>query len=355
MRGYSVGGFGSVTTNKVIATIVGDLFDLYVQAYPKYGSEKKGLPTTYYLTAAEQPIRTHSELKYVEFVPLNDVNAFNLGNPLIGLQDGGTVFMQSRHEDPQDVWGDIPEYARRIIRRRNLRVLYLDAAAIAREVASSADLQVRMQGIVLLGVFLKATPFLQERGLGLDELMSGVEKSLRKYFGKRGEQVVQDNLTAVRRGYTEVMEVPPEIIGAEEKMTVDAGDRLVQDVMHEGVVACQPSTPLTSVARAMSERGIGAVVVVDEDGYLEGLVSGSDLVRAEASNREFTALPDILPEHIMTRDVITTTPDEPLADAVNKLIENRIHRLVVVKQENGHKKPIGILSVNDLTRLSAEG
>ncbi|MCB0150735.1 MAG: 2-oxoacid:acceptor oxidoreductase family protein, partial [Caldilineaceae bacterium] len=62
MRGHSVGGYGSVTTNKVIATIVGDLFDLYVQAYPKYGSEKKGLPTTYYLTAAAEPIRTHCEL-----------------------------------------------------------------------------------------------------------------------------------------------------------------------------------------------------------------------------------------------------------------------------------------------------
>ena len=45
MRGQSVGGYGSVTTNKVIATIVGDLFDLNVHAYPMYGSEKKGLPT----------------------------------------------------------------------------------------------------------------------------------------------------------------------------------------------------------------------------------------------------------------------------------------------------------------------
>jgi pyruvate-ferredoxin/flavodoxin oxidoreductase len=52
MRGHSVGGFGSVTTNKVIATIAGDVFGMDVQAYPKYGSEKKGLPTTYYLTIA---------------------------------------------------------------------------------------------------------------------------------------------------------------------------------------------------------------------------------------------------------------------------------------------------------------
>ena len=46
MRCHSVGGFGSVTTNKVIATIAGNVFGKDVQAYPKYGSEKKGLPTT---------------------------------------------------------------------------------------------------------------------------------------------------------------------------------------------------------------------------------------------------------------------------------------------------------------------
>ncbi len=56
MRGHSVGGFGSVTTNKVIATIAGNVFGKDVQAYPKYGSEKKGLPTTYYLTIADSHI-----------------------------------------------------------------------------------------------------------------------------------------------------------------------------------------------------------------------------------------------------------------------------------------------------------
>jgi Pyruvate:ferredoxin oxidoreductase and related 2-oxoacid:ferredoxin oxidoreductases, alpha subunit len=59
MRGHSVGGYGSVTTNKVIATIAGEVFGMDVQAYPKYGSEKKGLPTTYYLTIAKEHIRVH--------------------------------------------------------------------------------------------------------------------------------------------------------------------------------------------------------------------------------------------------------------------------------------------------------
>src|SRR6185295_5387128 len=85
MRGHSIGGFGSVTTNKVIATIGGQVFGKDVQAYPKHGSEKKGLPTTYYLTIAESHIYSHSELEYVDLVVLNDMTALFSGNPLEGL------------------------------------------------------------------------------------------------------------------------------------------------------------------------------------------------------------------------------------------------------------------------------
>ena len=45
--------------------------------------------------------------------------------------------------------------------------------------------------------------------------MKGVEKALRKYFGKRGEQVVRDNMRAVERGYKEVFEIPQGIIFGE--------------------------------------------------------------------------------------------------------------------------------------------
>ena len=212
MRGYSVGGYGSVTTNKVIATVVGDVFGLYVQAYPKYGSEKKGLPTNYYLTVAEEPIRVHSELKYAEFVALNDVNALYTGNPLAGLTEGGLIFIQSAKTDPAEVWASIPAYAKRIIREKNARVFALDTFRIAEEVATRPDLRIRMAGIVLLGVFLRITPFAERYNMSYEDVMKGVEKALRKYFGKRGERVVQDNLKAVQRGYNEVFEIPYEVI-----------------------------------------------------------------------------------------------------------------------------------------------
>ncbi len=212
MRGHSIGGFGSVTTNKVIATIGGQVFGKDVQAYPKYGSEKKGLPTTYYLTIAESHIYSHSELEYVDLVVLNDTTALFSGNPLEGIVAGGAIFMQSPYTNPVDVWERIPTRDKNTIREKRLRVYFIDMVQIAREVASEADLQMRMQGIVLLGGFLKLTPFAALSNMTDDAVYAGVEKALRKYFGKRGEQVVQDNLMCVKRGYKEMQEIPREVI-----------------------------------------------------------------------------------------------------------------------------------------------
>jgi pyruvate-ferredoxin/flavodoxin oxidoreductase len=210
MRGHSVGGFGSVATNRVIATLLGDLpFELWVQAYPLYGSEKKGLPTTYYLTVAEERIRTHSELAQVDFVPLNDINAFKLGDPLAGIAAGGTVFVQSAETDPVRIWAQMTDAAKSAIRDKGLRLLALDTVKIARETSTNPALRQRMQGVVLLGIFLRATPFLERRKVGVEQAFAAVETSVRKLFGKRSETVVQENLRAARRGYDEVMEVLP--------------------------------------------------------------------------------------------------------------------------------------------------
>jgi pyruvate-ferredoxin/flavodoxin oxidoreductase len=215
MRGHSVGGFGSVTTNKVIATIAGNVFGKDVQAYPKYGSEKKGLPTTYYLTIADTHIDMHCELEHVDLLCINDPTAILSPLTLHGLVPGGAIFMQSPYSDPAEVWARVPAANRHAIREKKARVFFCDMVTIAREVASEPDLQMRMQGIVLLGAFLRLTPYARETEMSDDQLYAGVEKALRKYFGKRGEQVVQDNMTCIKRGYGEMKEIPQEVIYAQ--------------------------------------------------------------------------------------------------------------------------------------------
>ena len=207
LRGHSIGGFGSVTTNKLIATVVADLFDRYVQAYPRYGSEKKGLPTTYYLTIATEPIRQHAELQQVEFVPIHDASAFLHGQPLSGLVDGGTLFMQTPLTVADEIWGSIPAAARAEILERGIRVAALDTATLAREHAPRPEFEVRMQGVALVGVFLRLSPFAGEAGLDRDELLEAVRARLGRFFGKRGAAVVEANLAVIGAAYDNVIDV----------------------------------------------------------------------------------------------------------------------------------------------------
>jgi pyruvate-ferredoxin/flavodoxin oxidoreductase len=207
LRGHSIGGFGSVTTNKLVASLVGGLFGLYVQAYPRYGSEKKGLPTTYYLTVATERIRQHGELDHVDFVPLHDVAAFRQGDPLRGLVDGGTVFVASSQSDPEAIWGSIPVEARQEILARHIRLTALDTAGLARARAPKPDLVVRMQGVALVGAFLRLTPFAVRAGLDRDELLAAVRPQLQRFFGKRGGRVVDANLDLVAAAYDGVLDV----------------------------------------------------------------------------------------------------------------------------------------------------
>jgi pyruvate-ferredoxin/flavodoxin oxidoreductase len=219
LRGHSVGGFGSVTTNKLVATTVGELFNLYVQAYPRYGSEKKGLPTTYFLTIAEEPIRLHNELTEVDFVPLFDTNSFKQGDPLAGLVNGGTVFVPTPLTDPDEIWAALPPATRAEILARKIRLLALDAAALAKQYAPREDLEIRMQGVALVGVFLKVSPFAERAGLDRPALMTAVRENLKRFFGKRGTSVVDANLAVIQGAYDGVIDVTAAITA---KSTVSA-------------------------------------------------------------------------------------------------------------------------------------
>ena len=69
------------------------------------------------------------------------------------------------------------------------------------------DLETQRAGFVLLGAFLKLTPYAKESSMSDEDVYKGVEKALRKYFGKRGDRVVQDNLNCVKRGYSEMRDI----------------------------------------------------------------------------------------------------------------------------------------------------
>ena len=206
LRIHSVGGWGAITMGKNLSLTAFELAGLHVKANPKYGSEKKGQPTTFYATLSPEPVRINAELKHVHVVLSPDANVFRHSNPLAGLAEGGVFVIQS-DQSPESLWSSLPEAARRYIRQRKIRVYALDGFGIAGEEASDAELRYRMQGAAFMGAFFRTSPLAEREGLSEETLFEGIRSQVERKFGKLGQRVVDDNYRVIRRGYDEVLEV----------------------------------------------------------------------------------------------------------------------------------------------------
>ena len=215
VRFHSVGGWGAITTGKNLAMTLFDLLGYHIKANPKYGSEKKGQPTTYYLSAAPEPIRINCDYFYVDVVLSPDPNVFKHSNPIAGLKKGGVFILQSSYDTPEQVWRQqIPERFQKTIAENDIHVYCLDAFKIAREEATDPELQFRMQGIAFQGAFFAVSPVMKQAGLTEPQLFASIKSQLEHKFGTKGARVVEDNIRVVRRGFDEVVEIKDKQVAA---------------------------------------------------------------------------------------------------------------------------------------------
>ena len=224
VRFHSIGGWGMITTGKNLGSIIGDfgkfiserdpaydadgqlLEKINVMANPKYGSEKKGAPTNYYLTVAPERIKVNCELNHVDVVLCCDPKAFTHTNPLEGLKKGGSLVWESS-ESPEVAWQRVPSAHRQFVLDNNIRVFILPGFDIARKATSQAELQLRMQGNSFLGAFFRVSPFLQTFGISEEQFQKVVRKQYEKKFGRFGESVVASNMTVMTEGFSRVQEI----------------------------------------------------------------------------------------------------------------------------------------------------
>ncbi|MDH5720137.1 MAG: 2-oxoacid:acceptor oxidoreductase family protein [Spirochaetia bacterium] len=250
VRMHSVGGWGAMTTGKNLAMTLFDMLGYYVKANPKYGSEKKGQPTTYYLSVAPEPIKVNCEYIFVDVVLSPDPNVFKHSNPLTGLKKGGIFIIQSDLESPSKVWASIPKYYQKVIRENNYKVFYIDAFKIAREEATDPELQFRMQGIVFQGSFFAASDVMQSAGLNEDKLFKAIEVQLMDKFGSKGKRVVEDNMRVVRRGFTELFEIK------ESELQEETGEDKQEAAMPDAMKLIPASASvLTDIHRFWEQTG----------------------------------------------------------------------------------------------------
>jgi CBS domain-containing protein len=121
--------------------------------------------------------------------------------------------------------------------------------------------------------------------------------------------------------------------------------RTVLEAKRLGIVACKGSDTLRDIAMRIVDDDISALVVTDAHGYLSGIISRSDLLRAYVESSDWRVEPV---ERFMTRNVIWVAPDTTMSDAAQLLLGRHIHRVVVARQEEDGLRPIAVVSDSDL-------
>ncbi len=199
IRFHSVGGYGTIATGKLLTDILAGALDLHSKASPKYGSEKSGAPTNYYITLSPEPVLlTNAELEDVELVVSPDHKVFSHSNPLRGLVEGGTFILQSQLE-PAEVWRELPPQARKTIRDKKIQFYILDGFAVAKRHAPTPDLEVRMMGIAFIGAVCGHFDRVTE-GASEDAVLKKIQQQIGKKFGAKGGPVVEGNMAVIRDG-----------------------------------------------------------------------------------------------------------------------------------------------------------
>lgn len=338
VRFHSVGGWGAITTGKNLAMTLYELLGYEIKANPKYGSEKKGQPTTYYLAASPEPIRINCEYFFVDVVLSPDPNVFKHTNALAGLKKEGVFIIQSDKSKPDEVWADIPIPYQKVIIDNNIHIFYIDGFKIAREEATDPELQLRMQGIAFQGAFFAASPLMKKSGLTEETLLKAIEDQLQHKFGGKGQRVVDDNMRVVKRGFDEVFEIKNKVL-SENKKEQSNGQTILQiPNMLKNVP--QSKSNLSDIHRFWEQTGNFYQQGQGNDNITDPFIGLSVMPAASSLFRDMTGIRFNHPEWVPNNctacgDCYTACPDTAIPGLVSELSDVLDTVVKRVQKKNG--------------------
>lgn len=115
---------------------------------------------------------------------------------------------------------------------------------------------------------------------------------------------------------------------------------------HKGyaVVTVDPRATIAEVTEVLSERRLGAVLVMDQSEHLLGIVSERDIVHSLGQHGARTL--EMTAEQLMTRNLRTATPATSVGEAMEIMTAGRFRHLPVVE----HGALIGLVSIGDVVK-----
>jgi pyruvate-ferredoxin/flavodoxin oxidoreductase len=193
---YGLGADGTVGANKNSIKIIGEETKNYAQGYFVYDSKKSGSMTVSHLRFGPEPIRSTYLITSANFVACHMPVFLERYEMVHSLVSGGT-FLLNTPRSKDEVWANLPTPVQEALLAKKAKFFVINATKVARESGMGGRINTIMQVcfFALSGVLPK------------DEAITAIKNSIRKTYGKKGEEIVQMNLKAVDNTLSNLHEV----------------------------------------------------------------------------------------------------------------------------------------------------
>jgi pyruvate-ferredoxin/flavodoxin oxidoreductase len=220
---YGLGADGTVGANKNSIKIIGENTGNYAQGYFVYDSKKSGSMTVSHLRFGPEPIRSTYLVNKANFVACHQPVFLDRYDMLRDIVNGG-VFLLNTPFSKDEIWTHLPARMQHQLITKKLKFYVIDAVKVAQDCGMGGRINTVMQ-----------TCFFAISGvLPRDQAIEQIKYSIKKTYGKKGDEIVQMNIKAVDNTLANMFEValPATTGGAEVPPAVSPkAPAFVRDVL----------------------------------------------------------------------------------------------------------------------------
>jgi pyruvate ferredoxin oxidoreductase gamma subunit len=184
IRWHGRAGQGVVTAAVTLADVISTEEDLYVQAFPEFGAEKRGAPILAFNRISKKPIRTHSQVYYPDIVVVTDPSLLGMVDVTSGAKDDALFLMNTIF--------DI-DLIRKRLSLKDKKIFSLDAYTIAEDELGRA-----IPNVPMVSALVKVTGLMD-----LEKFTQNIRGSLGR---KLRPEIVEKNMKTIDRAFKEVIE-----------------------------------------------------------------------------------------------------------------------------------------------------
>jgi len=184
IRWHGRAGQGVVTAAVTLADVLSAEKDIYVQAFPEFGAEKRGAPILAFNRISKRPIRSHSQVYYPDIIVVTDPSLLGMVDISSGAKEDAFYLMNTTFDVP---------LVREKLALGNKKIYFLDAYTIARKELGKA-----IPNVPMVAALVKITELMD-----IEKFRERLKVSLSK---KLRPEVVEMNMQTVDKAIKEVKE-----------------------------------------------------------------------------------------------------------------------------------------------------